>query len=52
MDEYKVVVGKGFARKTEYVKADSAQEIRDSLEKDFAYEMEFEGMFIVDISKL
>lgn len=51
--EYKVVLRAGlFDYHTGYVTAESAQEIKKELENKFAYEMEFEGLRIVNISKV
>lgn len=52
MNEYKVVLIRGwFDRETKYITANSAQEIQETIEKRFGYEIENEGLRL-EISKL
>lgn len=52
MKEYKVTLGAGFDRKTNYVTANSAAEVQAEIEQKFAYELEFEGLFISEIAEV
>lgn len=53
MREYKVVLTQGWLRThTDYITAESASDIKDKIEEKFAYEMEFEGLRIKEITPL
>ena len=50
MKEYKVTLRRGFFdEKVIYTEAESAAAIQKQLEKEFAYELEFEGLVVKNI---
>lgn len=56
MNEYKVTIGRatflGWDKSIHFGKANSASEIKAEIEKEFSYEMQYEGVRILDIEKV
>ncbi len=53
MNEYEITLSRGwFDKKKIYMTANSAQEVKERLEDELGYEMEFEGLSIQEIKKL